>query len=474
MICKFCNSELEDGSMVCPVCGSTLTEEPELIVDALADAFQEEAFSREMPEMEALFDIGGNEQPDLQREPEKKGKTKHKLWAYLLAAVAVMAIGIAVFLHFYIGFGFDFGNRENDIWYRDSYTFKDMAARLRADEVVATVGDFVLTNNELQVHYWMQVYDYYSYYGDGYFDISKPLDKQWYSKSDNLTWEQYFIDAAINSWHRNVVLYLLAQENDSSADYNKIRQTVSNSYMENLEKMASQYGYESADALIKADMGIGASADGYIKFMALYSIGVSYYSDVYETIELTMEQIEEYFAEHQAEYAKKGITKDSGKLVDVRHILLQPEGGTEDVNGDMIYTQEAWDACYVKAEALLAQWQNGEATEASFGELANANSADPGSNTHGGLYTGVANGYMVEEFNDWIFDESRETGNTGIVKTKHGYHIMYFVNSEDAWIVNTREDCIVDQINEMIVQAYKRWPIDVNYKKIVLSEMSFG
>ena len=33
----------------------------------------------------------------------------------------------------------------------------------------------------------------------------------------------------------------------------------------------------------------------------------------------------------------------------------------------------------------------------------------------------------MTEFNDWCFDASRKTGDTAIVKTQYGYHIMYFV-----------------------------------------------
>ena len=37
---------------------------------------------------------------------------------------------------------------------------------------------------------------------------------------------------------------------------------------------------------------------------------------------------------------------------------------------------------------------------------------------------------MVEEFEDWCFDEARQPGDHGIVKTSYGYHIMYFVENE--------------------------------------------
>ena len=37
---------------------------------------------------------------------------------------------------------------------------------------------------------------------------------------------------------------------------------------------------------------------------------------------------------------------------------------------------------------------------------------------------------MVDTFNDWIFDASRQPGDTGIVETTYGYHVMYFVGQD--------------------------------------------
>jgi parvulin-like peptidyl-prolyl isomerase len=70
-------------------------------------------------------------------------------------------------------------------------------------------------------------------------------------------------------------------------------------------------------------------------------------------------------------------------------------------------------------------WQSGDATEDSFAELAKANSSD-GSASNGGLYEKVRLGQMVKEFEDWCFAKGRKPGDTGIVKTQYGYHVMYF------------------------------------------------
>lgn len=99
--------------------------------------------------------------------------------------------------------------------------------------------------------------------------------------------------------------------------------------------------------------------------------------------------------------------------VDVRHILVSDAD---------------------TANSLLAQFRAGEQTEDAFAALARENSTDGGSSENGGLYTGVYKGQMVKPFEDWCFDESRKSGDTGIVETQYGYHIMYFVGrSEHAY-----------------------------------------
>ena len=118
--------------------------------------------------------------------------------------------------------------------------------------------------------------------------------------------------------------------------------------------------------------------------------------------------------------------------IDVRHILIQPATG-ELSSGDEGYEEEqaALKAeAKTQAEQILADWQAGEATENSFAALAIEKSTDTGSKYVGGLYTQVYQGQMVTTFNDWCFDSSRKTGDTGLVETDYGYHVMYFVGKD--------------------------------------------
>ena len=118
-------------------------------------------------------------------------------------------------------------------------------------------------------------------------------------------------------------------------------------------------------------------------------------------------------------------------LVNVRHILKSFKGGTQDPNtGVVTYSDEEKATAKAEAEALLALWEAGDKTEDSFGILANENS-DDGNGTTGGLFTDVYPGLMLTNINDWCFDASRKVGDTGIVESTSGYHIMYFVGNSD-------------------------------------------
>lgn len=121
--------------------------------------------------------------------------------------------------------------------------------------------------------------------------------------------------------------------------------------------------------------------------------------------------------------------RDEYPTIDVRHILIQPATG-ELSEGDAGYEEEqaALKAdAKAQAEQILSDWQAGEATEDSFAALAVEKSTDTGSKYNGGLYSQVYQGQMVPAFNDWCFDSSRKSGDTGVVETNYGYHIMYFV-----------------------------------------------
>ena len=111
-----------------------------------------------------------------------------------------------------------------------------------------------------------------------------------------------------------------------------------------------------------------------------------------------------------------------GNSVDVRHCLISFNAEDEEN-----VTEEEKKAALDTAEKLLKEWKAGDATEETFAEMATNNTGDEASAESGGLYAGmrITDSYQAE-FLNWSFDSSRKEGDTGIIETTYGYHIMYF------------------------------------------------
>ena len=120
--------------------------------------------------------------------------------------------------------------------------------------------------------------------------------------------------------------------------------------------------------------------------------------------------------------------------VDARHILFLVDSSALDSASKTydVELEKLKEEARTKAEETLQQWKDGEATEESFAALAGELSEDPGSQANGGLYEQIYHDQMVQS-NDWCFDPVRKTGDTGIVETSYGYHIMYFVGQNDPY-----------------------------------------
>lgn len=103
-----------------------------------------------------------------------------------------------------------------------------------------------------------------------------------------------------------------------------------------------------------------------------------------------------------------------------RHILLKVDANA---------SAEEQAKVEKKAEEIKQEFEAGDKTEDSFAELAGKYSEDPGSANNGGLYEGTKKGQFVPEYEEWCLDPARQTGDVDIVKTVHGYHLIYFIKT---------------------------------------------
>ena len=158
--------------------------------------------------------------------------------------------------------------------------------------------------------------------------------------------------------------------------------------------------------------------------------------------------------------------RDENPTIDIRHILVPLGTGSIAEGGEGYEDEQAQlkaDA-HAKAEELLAQWQSGEATEDSFAALAMTESTD-GSKYDGGLYAEVYQGQMVAEFNDWCFDAARQPGDTGVVDTQYGAHVMYFSGVN----INRWQSQVASNLRS---EAYAAWEEELTANSTVVRNES--
>lgn len=507
-ICKYCQGEIPDDGVFCPKCGRQCAEDgdgqtipTEEIAPAEETAPVEETAPAEetapVEETAPAEETASAEESPSSEIKEGLKATPGKIALAVAAGVVLLAVLIALIVAGTSGKKMDAvpettgeaqmeteateapatipadGNPD-DVTCKGSYTVSDEEAAANKDVVVATIGDMQLTNSQLQVYYWMEVQGFLNTYGAyaSYFglDYTQPLDTQLSLEGDNMTWQQYFLQCALNNWQQIQGMADMAQENGLEMNPED-RENLDN-LRDSLEEDAAYYGM-TLDELLLHNIGPGADFDDFAAYQEGYYQGAPYYADATDKMIPTEQELEAFFAAHEAEYSENGITKD-GMFVNVRHILIGPEGGTTGEDGTTTYSDEEWAACEEEAQAVLDAWLGGEKTEESFAALANEKSQDGGSNTNGGLYENVYEGQMVQEFNDWCFDASRQTGDYGLVKTQFGYHVMYFGSSSPQWRYYAESDWKNEQINQMLIDLSENYPMEVDYSKITLGYVVLG
>ena len=452
MKCKYCNEELVDGKPFCPSCGKVQEPETEVPAEAAAEMTEEAVAAEEIAESETAenmppLETEAFEEPEEEAAQSTKASPRKRATA-VVAGIVLLSILIGLLAS---SFGGSIGGNEPTIaptsgtveptepvvipsngdpssaLCKPSYTVSDEEAVKAADVVVATMGDRVLTNGELQAYYWQEVYMFLQEYGSyaSYIglDMYTPLDQQLTEMGEQpMSWQQFLLDSAIYTWKNYQSMALEAEK--ANYQLSAERQAELDGMAEELENAAASSGFENADAMVRSNVGGGCDLETYRNYVNVYYTGMSYYYDRVENMALSDEQIDAFFTENEENYISNNMGRDA-KYVDVRHVLLMPEGGETGADGYPVYTDEAWAACQQKAEEIYSQWQQGDLSEDSFAQLAMDYSADGNAST-GGLYENVYKGQMVESFENWCFDPARQVGDHGLVTTPYGYHIMFF------------------------------------------------
>jgi peptidyl-prolyl cis-trans isomerase D len=150
-------------------------------------------------------------------------------------------------------------------------------------------------------------------------------------------------------------------------------------------------------------------------------------------------ELQAYYNQHQADYKAPAQARS-------RHILIKISGGASKTDAE----------AKAKAESILKQIQGG----ADFAELAKKDSEDPGSGAQGGELGFARHGMMVPEFDTAIFNQ--KIGDTKIVKSQFGYHIIQVEERQDehtqslAEVKGAIESTLVRQKEAQAESAYSQ------------------
>ena len=85
--------------------------------------------------------------------------------------------------------------------------------------------------------------------------------------------------------------------------------------------------------------------------------------------------------------------------------------------------EDAMNEAKANAEAALAEYESGEQTAEAFTALVQKYTSDE---TATGLTENVTPGSGNDEYNAWVFDAARQTGDTAVVQTSTGYSVLFF------------------------------------------------
>lgn len=308
--------------------------------------------------------------------------------------------------------------------------------------VIARMGSTALTNEALATWYWAEVNQYRQDGQQPAPDWSLPLDRQECPiAEDCASWQQYFLKQALSRWH--MVQALLRHMADTPLPLEEAYQPHEGyyeTYMDGKPATAFLYGYEA-----------------YYQPNSLHQAWLDSLEDALsgedsEVLAFAQDTNLAYMYFTQLTYQVEAEPTEDSSTVTFRHIFLLPE------------KEETLAECEDRGRDTLTQWEKDRrSSEATFAQLASQLSQDPGSACNGGLYRNCTRESLSEPLAYWCFDEAREAGDTTVLLTDEGCHVVYFVGNGES-----REEA--QQYRQLLETILAQDPMTVRYERILLPE----
>lgn len=286
------------------------------------------------------------------------------------------------------------------------------------------VGDWRFNNAQFNYEYFTEcystynnIYDTYGEYASYLLDLSKPLDEQTYA--DNMTWEQYFEDAAIDRLTQIAALwdaghaegFEAGRDLDASVEeaVDSIRSNAVRGGFPSLRQYLGQVYGKGFNEKILRDMleKTNYTAEYSLKLIDGWKEG------------FTAEELDEYYQGVADNYdmLKYGMFYVSGAA----------ETGEDGEAADEAAAEAAMKAAKETAEKVA------QATDENgfyFNVLTNCGQDESGvyADPSSVFKTTTPAGLGVEEWTQWFTDPARQYGDTTVFETADGCYAMMFVS----------------------------------------------
>lgn len=340
---------------------------------------------------------------------------------------------------------------------RNSYSV--MPSQAAPEKAVASYAGETLDNAALQIYYLNAIRSYQLENAPEAPDFTQPLETQNCPLEDGLSWQHYFLKQALRAWQTETMLLQAAQEprpiteeafkpnetDDLHGKYvaadlpvngflyqdqpryipNSMHQAYLDGLEDQLEELARQQGYASLADCAESIFGVGVDDRALVEAAIRYNTAYMFFTEESYDVTVTQEEVEAYIKAHAQE-----LPGEDEYTVEMRHVLLIPEGALIAADGTVTADEAQWDACRKQAESILQSWEwdflNTLGRNYNFARLANQQSQDLGSKVNGGLYESVRPGQLIEPLNAWFFDPDRQEEDIAILRSDLGYHIVFF------------------------------------------------
>ena len=328
------------------------------------------------------------------------------------------------------------------------------------NKIVAQFGNHTLTCAGFSYFYWASYTSFLNYHGSdaqNILDLYTPLDQQMYS--DELTWEDYFINDALMAFKQYTTLNDLARAEgfELSEDAQKTLENLP----EDLLKTAQAMGFETVEEYLQANYGGGATLENYTEYLHDHFVVQEYTAALQERFDFTDEEIESYYDEHAEEYAENGVTKEDVKMVQVRYIMVLPADQSD----------ESYEAIDTAFNEMLEDWEMWE------------DKSEEGFMAFGEKWSekGFAQNYLdavapgtvyFSFFDDWAFREPRERGDTRTWVMESGDYLFYYVGQRDEiyWRSQTRYDMCRDAFTTFLLEQMSAYSFSLPEENIIISQ----